>query len=334
MKLSIFEQILKQLPMKKTLFLLLLVYSSAAFGQNGDEDYRKRVKAFLGKTLHVVLSDDEKSEYNTSMKYALDKYWTATPLKYITEKEFEKLKSDENFYFLSTGTITTTTSYSNKAPVTVIQEMMRIGHYLKDGKEHEAIESMQINDLKYRLPLKYFMIIIAKHLQNKMWMALHCKGWREYHWKEQFEFSKKAVVDLQASTLYVSKADLNEKLTIEDIKKTYPGPVDVITEEELHKLIDSKDKEGNYFLVPKFPESKEGKNEVLGAPNDIRKLFNTYSANKYIFNIKTGAHMYIQSHMYTPSYPIDQVMKNDFKFIQKPKGGIVAKRPCEENYTK
>ncbi|MBC7861484.1 MAG: hypothetical protein IAF38_00840, partial [Bacteroidia bacterium] len=71
--------------MKKILFFTLLLIGKSAFTQTYVSDESRFVK----DTTLVVLEDDAGSAYNTLMKKALQKFWSITPYKFITESVFK-----------------------------------------------------------------------------------------------------------------------------------------------------------------------------------------------------------------------------------------------------
>ena len=57
----------------------------------------------------LCLKTNQFSFYNAEIKDAVDKYWKVTPLKFITEKEFNVMRTDPSYSFI----VLTITNFSN-----------------------------------------------------------------------------------------------------------------------------------------------------------------------------------------------------------------------------
>ncbi len=92
--------------MKKiALFLVTLLFSVSIFAQPIDmatkevPPRRENLKDFIGKTTKIVLSGDN-SLLDLLLKDAVDKGWYVSPFEFCSVEQFEKEKSDTNYYFL------------------------------------------------------------------------------------------------------------------------------------------------------------------------------------------------------------------------------------------
>lgn len=89
--------------MRRTLKLLALaiaglLVTTEIFGQVQITTRREKLKDFTSKTTKVVLTGDE--FLDEAMKESVAATWTVSPYEFCTNEEFQKLKTDANFYFL------------------------------------------------------------------------------------------------------------------------------------------------------------------------------------------------------------------------------------------
>ena len=89
--------------MRRTLKLLAvaiagLLITTEIFGQVQITTRREKLKDFTSKTTKVVLTGDE--FLDEAMKESVAATWTVSPYEFCTNDEFQKLKTDANFYFL------------------------------------------------------------------------------------------------------------------------------------------------------------------------------------------------------------------------------------------
>lgn len=88
------------LTMKRTILILLLLLAASmqAFCQLQIRTRGDKISDFRTKTTMVVLSGDE--ALDKAILGAVKSFWTVTPYEPCQMSEFEKLKVDENYYFL------------------------------------------------------------------------------------------------------------------------------------------------------------------------------------------------------------------------------------------
>ena len=75
-----------------------LLITTEIFGQVQITTRREKLKDFTSKTTKVVLTGDE--FLDEAMKESVAATWTVSPYEFCTNDEFQKLKTDANFYFL------------------------------------------------------------------------------------------------------------------------------------------------------------------------------------------------------------------------------------------
>lgn len=96
--------------MKKISTLALsLLLASAIFAQKRPYPTFDDAEKFKKSVTCIVREDDPFSFYNAEIKAAVDKYWKATPVKYITTEEFNVMRNDPAYSFL----VLTISNFSN-----------------------------------------------------------------------------------------------------------------------------------------------------------------------------------------------------------------------------
>lgn len=75
-----------------------LLLATDIFGQAQITTRKEKLKDFTSKTTKVVLSGDD--FIDESLKESVAATWTVSPYEFCTGEEFQKLKTDGNFYFL------------------------------------------------------------------------------------------------------------------------------------------------------------------------------------------------------------------------------------------
>jgi hypothetical protein len=90
--------------MKKTLTITLLtalailLIPSDLFGQAQIYTRKEKLKDLTAKTVKVVMTGNE--VVDEALKQSVTTTWTLSPYEFCTNEEFQKLKSDNKFYFL------------------------------------------------------------------------------------------------------------------------------------------------------------------------------------------------------------------------------------------
>ena len=88
--------------MKKfLLFILSIILSFTAFGQAHIETKKVKIADFTQKITKVVLTGN--MLHDAALKREIAARWSISPYEFCTLAEFDKLKSDSNYYFLLTA---------------------------------------------------------------------------------------------------------------------------------------------------------------------------------------------------------------------------------------
>lgn len=79
-------------------FLALLTISSDLFGQAQIYTRKEKLKDLTAKTVKVVMTGDE--VLDEALKQSVTNAWTISPYEFCSGEEFQKIKTDNKYYFL------------------------------------------------------------------------------------------------------------------------------------------------------------------------------------------------------------------------------------------
>ena len=79
-------------------FLALLTISSDIFGQAQIYTRKEKLKDLTAKTVKVVMTGDE--VLDEALKQSVTNAWTISPYEFCSGDEFQKIKTDNKYYFL------------------------------------------------------------------------------------------------------------------------------------------------------------------------------------------------------------------------------------------
>ena len=79
-------------------FLAMLTLSSDLFGQAQIYTRKEKLKDLTAKTVKVVMTGDE--VLDEALKQSVTNAWTISPYEFCSGEEFQKIKTDNKYYFL------------------------------------------------------------------------------------------------------------------------------------------------------------------------------------------------------------------------------------------
>lgn len=246
-----------------------------AFAQNCTPtaaDYENFPKT---KTL-VVLDDNLMSDYNLAIKKDIKNNWTVTEAAFITRKEFEAKRTDPQYSFL----LTTTVTYpDDKTHTKYLYFSLLMGKKTKKVKDMPDLISVplayaQVDDQElwvYKMP-----VIIRFMLKHVEMMTANPKLISETPLLMYNKYSK----SLASKTLYLVKSDLEKGCQTESaIKKVYPYKFKLVTEGEVRKALEAKD--DNVVILHKIGPRKNFKSRCF------KMLMGAGDASVYYFDYHT-----------------------------------------------
>lgn len=218
-----------------TLFTLLICFSISIFAERNlvrPED----VKAFLKSTTYVVLDDNPMSGYNFKMKEVIEKSWSITPYKFITTKEFDKMRQDIDKSFL---VLVQMKFDKDKIPAVYNFLCVSMGAAVKNITDMPDVCSIPLSYDKvpednYIYKLEGLVRFIQNHIklidQNPALIKNNI-----------FDYYNKNTKDIKGKELWVVENDLEKNTrALAQIRKNYNYTVKVVTTETIEKAIAEK----------------------------------------------------------------------------------------------
>jgi hypothetical protein len=215
------------------LFAVLTICITTA--QQNKKVTKEQLSTLKQSTLFVVF-DDNLIAYNVSVKAAVEKNWTLTPVKCVSYAEFEQLRANKNNFFLL---LTRTSLTKDKRQI----EYEYLNFLMGDNVE-------LINDLPevLTLPLAYTgtddaryagkLPVIIRFAQQHISKMLEARGLNSFFNLKNYNDNIK---DIKKKTLLVVADDLGDDAnTIEKIKAGYPYDVKIVSMDDLDNAIDQK----------------------------------------------------------------------------------------------
>jgi hypothetical protein len=259
--------------------LLLLVITSGVYAQEAKKvTYadKKQVEDFFKSKTMIVLDANPLIGYNIVVTDAVKKYWTVTPYEIITSDQFDKMRTDPklSFIFLSKVQLE-----KDEEEVYYLYMNVVMGAKTKDLTDMPELLSLPlaytgVDEDNYvdKLPL---MVRFAQIHLNNLKTAKNPKSF--YNLKKYSDDSK----ELKNKTLLVKESDLSEEVnTLEKIQKEYPGPVKIVTSEEMVKAVEEQ-APGIAVLHQIGPGEDENKGR------SYREIFGADDAKLYYYNYQT-----------------------------------------------
>jgi hypothetical protein len=271
--LSSCQQANRYLMKKPLLLILLFLLASMANAQQRPYPTIDDAEKFKKSVTCVVLEDNPFSFYNAEIKSAVNKYWKVTPLKFITETEFNLMRTDPSYSFI----VLTITNFSND----------------KSGSAYDFLNLLlgaDVDELDQlpefcALPLS-FAGAPEEEYSYKLGLIIR---FMEYHAEmimknpttpalRYLKYYNKNVPDIRNKTILVRESDLSPEVnTLERIRTYYPYNVRIVDEEEIIKAVDEKAKD--VLIVHKV-----GPDGVKQTGTCMKMLIGTDDAVMYYFD--------------------------------------------------
>ncbi len=227
------------------------------------------------KTL-VVLDDNMFSDFNMAIKKDIKNNWSITETAFITKKEFEKKRTDPQYSFL----LTTTVTYpDDKTKTKYLYFSLIMGKNVKKVKDMPDLISVPLayasvdeqSEWVYKLPV--IIRFMLKHVET---MTANPKLISETPLLMYNKYSQ----SLANKTLYLVKEDLEKGCQTESaIKSVYPYKFKLVSESEVRKALEDKD--DNVVILHKIGPKKNFKSRCY------KMLMGAGDASVYYFDYHT-----------------------------------------------
>jgi len=254
----------------------------------------EQIQQFLKTTTCVVYDANPMVTYNITIKEAVEKYWKITPYKFIKASEFDKLRKNPAYSFLTIDKV-----FFEKDKTKAQYEFLSVS---LGGKYRTQNDMPQIANI----PLSYFGVdeesyvykipTLIKFLQNHINLIKNHPSLKSNNIRKYYNAN---IPVTHNKTLYLIKDELSKSVNTEQkIKAFYPYPVVLSNRDELEtKILNGDD---ILFLHKVGPEGTKRKARcwiiIMGAKD----------AQLYYFNY----------HMIDAKHP-DGILSTDFKKLSK-----------------
>lgn len=219
--------------MKKLLILACALLSSVALSAQRPTAKAKQLPAFFASILYVVTNNNALSEYDESIKEAIQKNWRVTQFDFITQAEFENQRFDPTKSFLI---YTETTFPKDKNPIAYdFLSIVLGGNYAAVEQMPEVcsfpvcVSDSDGEEAYYKLPI--IVGFLNQHVKTLQTNSAILKD-KKYKWhvKQSGNMAKK--------TLYlIAEEQLPAFNTVQKIKAVYKGKTVFLAQEELANLL-------------------------------------------------------------------------------------------------
>ena len=226
--------------MKTTLSLaFLVIVTLAANAQQRPYPTPDDAAKFSRSVTCIVLEDNPFSFYNSEIKSAVSKYWKVTPVKYITESEFNVMRTDPSYSFI----VLTITNFSNDKSGSAYDFLnLLLGADVDELDQLPEFCALPLSfagapEEEYSYKLGLIVRFMEYHaglvIQNPSTSALR-----------YLKYYNKNVPDIKNKTILVREDDLAPEIsTVERISAYYPYRVKIVDEEEIIRAVDQKEKD-------------------------------------------------------------------------------------------
>jgi hypothetical protein len=224
---------------KTTLTALLTISALVATAQQRPYPTVQHAEKFRSSVTCVVLEENPFSFYNVEIKSAVEKYWKVTPVKFITEREFNLTRTDPSLSFI----VLTITNFSNDKSGSAYDFLnLLMGADVENLDELPEFCAIPLSfagapEEEYSYKLGLIIRFMQYHadlvIKNPTISALR-----------YLKYYNKNVPDIKGKTILVRAEDLAPEINTEArIRTHYPNKVRIVDEEEIIRAIDAKEKD-------------------------------------------------------------------------------------------
>lgn len=247
---------------------------------------------YKSKTL-VVIEGSPLSGYNFKIKEIIKKNWHLTNYAFISYDEFKKKKSDPQYSFLITSTVTFNKDKTNAKY-----------HFLSLLLGGPAKNLASMTDL-CSIPLSYLNVDEDRYLYKMASLICFMQNHVDLVTKHPKIISKNVLkyynknnVKIKGKTLYLLQEELEKDAnSISKIRKVYPGKVKIVSKDEIEQAITNKNADV-VFLHKVGPEQSKQKARCF----------------KTLIGASDGKFYYFDYHM-VKKKQTDHFLLKDFKHI-------------------
>jgi hypothetical protein len=280
----------------KKIFILIFLFLFPILS-NGQAPFptKDEIKQFTLSKTCVVLDNDQLSAYSGFIKKAVKAFWKITPYEFIDETEFNIRRVDPGYSFI---VLTQTNFERDKSDVLYNFVNLLQGKNVNKLNEMPEICTVPLSfagedDLDYGYKLGAILSFMQKHA--KMISENPSLKSRQY-----LKYYNVNIPEVHSKTILVRQEDLVPEIaTIDKIKAIYKNKIEIVTEDDILKAIETG--APNTLILHKVGP--------VGDKNSgycFKMLIGTDDSNMY----------YYHHHLITKSSP-DGLLPDDLKRLAK-----------------
>jgi hypothetical protein len=222
--------------MKRSYLFLALIFSALTLSGQAPFPSKDEIKQFTQSKTCVVMEEDIFSVYNSYIKEAVKAYWKITPYELIDVKEFNVRRFNPAYSFI---VLTQTNFEKDKSNGLFNFVNLLQGKDVNKLGEMPEICAIPLSfageeDLDYSYKLGAILSFMQKHAS--MISEDPSLTGRKY-----LKYYNKFIPDVAGKTILVKQEDLSPDIaTIERIKAIYSGKIEIVTEDDIIKAIETK----------------------------------------------------------------------------------------------
>ena len=222
--------------MRTFIFSLVLIFSVFTLVGQAPFPDKDEIKQFDASKTCIVLEDDPLSDYNSSIKDAVNTYWKITPFEFIEVKDFNVRRLNPAYSFI----VLTQTNFE-KDKTNAVYNFINLLQGKNVNKLGEMPEICAIplsfagaNDMDYSYKLGAILLFMQRHAKMiSEDPSLTGRKYLNYYNKNNLDVKKKTILILQEDLApAISSADL--------IKTTYTHDIEIVSEDDIIKAIEDK----------------------------------------------------------------------------------------------
>ena len=239
----------------------------------------------------VVLEDNMFSSFNSSIKTVVNEFWDITEFEFISAKEFNEKRRDEQYSFL----VPIQTSFQkDKSNTQWVFLNLLLGAKTKaiaGMPEFCSIPLYVISEEEEEYG--YYLPLIIQFIQKRV---AQIKENPDMESLENLTYYNKNIPMLENKTIFVLENDLSPEInTIKKIAENYPNKIKIVTSDEMGEVI--KAKSGNIVVLHSVGP---------GTAEDVGRCY------KMLFGADDSKMYFFDYHTINPKRP-DGLLSRDLK---------------------
>jgi len=281
--------------MRKSLLLALLIFTPLLLKSQAPFPNAEEIKQFMASKTCIVLEDDPFSSFNAFAKESVKSFWTVTPYEFINIVEFNKRRTDPAYSFI---VLTQTHFEKDKTGGLFNFANLIQGKKVNNLSDNPEICAIPLSfageeDFEYGSRLGIILDFMQKHA--KMISDDPSLTGRKY-----LKYYNVNAPEVMKKTILVKEEDLAPEIsTVEAIKKIYPFPLKIVSEDEIIQAI--KEKTPNTLILHK-----------VGPVEDIKAGL----CFKMLFGVDDGVLYYWGQHRFNDRNP-NGLLESDLNRLER-----------------